>query len=78
MCAVHVRLKHGLLKKSEKILKIKSLLKEGVDVTQNLSSVDVTTDIEEFMLSVESNITNLKYTMRLTDVVVSYALPRIA
>ena len=52
---------------SEKILKIKSLMKEGIDMSQNFQHVDVTTDIEEFMLSVESNITDSIYTMRLTD-----------
>ena len=34
---------------SEIILKIKSLMKEGIDISQNLQHVDVTTDIEEFM-----------------------------
>ena len=40
-------------------------MKEGIDMSQNLQAVDVTTDIEEFMLSVESNITDSNYTMRL-------------
>ena len=34
---------------------------------QNLQHVNVTTDIEEFMLSVESNITDSIYTIILTD-----------
>ena len=51
---------------SEKILKIKSLMKEGIDMSQNLQPVDVTTYIEEFMLSVELNITDSNYTVRLT------------
>ena len=42
-------------------------MKEGIDMSQNFQHVDVTTDIEEFMLSVESNITDSIYTMRLTD-----------
>ena len=36
---------------SEKILRIKSLMKEGIGISQNLQPVDVTADIEEFMLS---------------------------
>ena len=36
-------------------------------MSQNLQPVDVTTDIEEFMSSVESNITDSNYAMRLTD-----------
>ena len=51
---------------SEKILRIKSLLKEGIDMSHNLH-FDVTTDIEEFILSVESNINDSNYTMRLID-----------
>ena len=42
-------------------------MKEGIDMSQNLQPVDVTTDIEKFILSVESNITDSNYTMRLTD-----------
>ena len=42
-------------------------MREGIDVSQILQHVDVTTVIEEFMLSVESNITDSIYTMRLTD-----------
>ena len=42
-------------------------MKEGIDRSQNLQPVDVTSDIEEFMLSVERNITDSNYTMRLTD-----------
>ena len=36
-------------------------------MSQNFQPVDVTTNIEEFALSVESNITDLNYTMILTD-----------
>ena len=35
---------------SEKILTINSLMKEGIDMSQNLQLVDVTTDIEECYL----------------------------
>ena len=42
-------------------------MKEGIDMSQNLQHVDVTTDIEEFMLFVESNRTDSNYTMRFTD-----------
>ena len=49
----------------EKILKIKDLMKEGIDMSQNLQHVDVTTDIEEFMLSVDSYITDSIYTIKL-------------
>ena len=36
-------------------------------MSQNFQPVDVTTNIEEFALSVKSNITDLNYTMILTD-----------
>ena len=42
-------------------------MKEGIDTSQNFQPVDVTTDIEEFMLFVESNITDSNYTIRLTN-----------
>ena len=42
-------------------------MKEGNDMSQNFHPVDVTTDIKEFMLSVESNTTDSNFIMKLTD-----------
>ena len=42
-------------------------MKEGIDMNLNLQQVNITTDIEEFMLFVESNITDSNYTMKLND-----------
>ena len=42
-------------------------MKERINISQNLQLVDVKTDIEAFMLFVESNITDSNYTMRFNE-----------